>query len=135
MELWITWENITLGKFNLDKPRLNPELELLTKLNFHGLFWSAFFRVSLRIQLECGKMREKCGPENFRIRTHFTQLWEVFDPVPSCVSTKFNGMNCFRDSSSNFGHIWISETFLWALYWNFLQINLVRFSSSLELEL
>ena len=29
--------------------------------------------VSLRIQSECGKMREKCGPEQLRIRTLFTQ--------------------------------------------------------------
>ena len=33
LELWITWENITLGKFNLGKPKLNPELEPLTKFN------------------------------------------------------------------------------------------------------
>ena len=31
MELTITWENITVGKFNWKKPRLTPELELLTK--------------------------------------------------------------------------------------------------------
>ena len=30
------------------------------------------YSVSLRIQSKCGKMREKCGPEQLRIRTHFT---------------------------------------------------------------
>ena len=29
--------------------------------------------VSLRMQSECGKMQEKCGPEKIRIRTLFTQ--------------------------------------------------------------
>ena len=33
-------------------------------------------RVSLRIQSECGKMREKCGPEQLRIWTLFSQ-WLV----------------------------------------------------------
>ena len=33
LELWITWENITLAKFNLGEPKLNPELDLLTKFN------------------------------------------------------------------------------------------------------
>ena len=31
------------------------------------------FSRSLRIQSECAKMREKCGPENLQIRTLFTQ--------------------------------------------------------------
>ena len=40
LELWITWENITLGKFNLEKPKLNPELEPLTKFNLE-VFYSS----------------------------------------------------------------------------------------------
>ena len=38
LELWITWENITLGNFKLGKLKLNPELELLTKFNL-GSVW------------------------------------------------------------------------------------------------
>ena len=32
-----------------------------------------FYFVSLRIQSKCGKIRGKCGPEQLRIRTLFTQ--------------------------------------------------------------
>ena len=52
------------------------------------LFWSAFLPyfstfglntfVSFRIQSECGKMREKWGPEYLGIRTLFTQ-WGFFE--------------------------------------------------------
>ena len=53
---------------------------------YSELFWSAFssyfpafglntkrYGVSLRIQSKCGKMRKKCGPEQFQIRNLFTQ--------------------------------------------------------------
>ena len=43
----------------------------------NGPFGSYFFRYSvfLCIQSECGKVREKCGPELLRIRTLFTQCF------------------------------------------------------------
>ena len=59
---------------------------LRRKCSYSELFWSAFFpyfpafglnteryRVSLCIQSKWGKMWEKCGPEQLRIWTLFTQ--------------------------------------------------------------
>ena len=51
------------------------QLSLRKKSPYSALFQSAFF---LRIQSECGKMREKCGPEKFRIRTLFTQCRKTY---------------------------------------------------------
>ena len=63
------------------------ELATLRKKSpYSELFWSAFFphfpafelnterySLSLRIQSECEKIRKKCGPDQLRIRTLFTQ--------------------------------------------------------------
>ena len=59
---------------------------LRRKSPYSELFWSVFFphfpafglnteryEISLRIQSECGKTREKCGLELLRIRALFTQ--------------------------------------------------------------
>ena len=70
---------------------------LRKKCPYWELFWCAIFPhfpalglnteryVSLRIQSKCGKMQEKCGPEQLQIPTLFTQwrkrnrycLWEI----------------------------------------------------------
>ena len=62
--------------FSFQKYLIALSESLLKKSSHSELFWSAFFShfpafglnterysVSLRIQSECGKMREKCGPE------------------------------------------------------------------------
>ena len=61
---------------------------LCKKCRYLELFWSTFFphfpafglntarnSVSLRVQSECGKMQEKCGPEYLRMRTLYTQYY------------------------------------------------------------
>ena len=47
--------------------------------------WIRRDTVSLRIQSECGKIREKCGPEYFGTRTLFTKLkiWKETRPYNS----------------------------------------------------
>ena len=61
-------------KVSFSKITIISELRTLhKKCPYSELFWSG---VSLRIQSECEKMREKCGPESLWIRTFFTQ-WNI----------------------------------------------------------
>ena len=68
----------------LNQERTSKKTPLRKKSPYLEVFWSAFFphfsafRLNTerykRIQSECGKIREKCGPEYLRIRTLFTQF-------------------------------------------------------------
>ena len=88
---------------------------LSEKCPYSELFWSAFFPhfpafglnterykvydVSLRIQSKCGKIQEKCGPEQLQIRTcyavlaffHFQVVVRGF--IPSSIKTEWDFRN------------------------------------------
>ena len=75
----------TLDPAMENRVEIKSRITLRKKSPYSELFWSAFFpdfpafglntekySVSLRIQSECEKIREKCRPEYLRIRTLFT---------------------------------------------------------------